>query len=257
MENKDSKGELKPCPFEKVEKDFPHELSIGKSDDSHDMFRVGCQCGARGPVMGFDKQSAIDGWNIRSIEAEAPAKGPMDPAMWLEENNISGDTMVNLDHYVEKGKEGAVYLHDLLGGYLKEFGSQGQAPRGEKRREAGWISSRYKPKRNGKHWVHFMYDGSAEVDSLVFDGDDWLIEGVKVSDHDNIAVEILEFLELPLPSPPPPKKKGPSPFGDCVVCEVGLNSVLNEGQDPYLVCGNSECTAFGVQIKTHKAGEEG
>lgn len=58
--------ELLPCPFETVEKDFEHSLGVGSSADSHYLPRVGCQCGARGPVMGTDDQSAIDGWNTRA-----------------------------------------------------------------------------------------------------------------------------------------------------------------------------------------------
>lgn len=58
--------EIEPCPFEKVEKDYEHKVSVCKEEGRHGLYRVGCACGARGPVMGFDAESAIKGWNTRA-----------------------------------------------------------------------------------------------------------------------------------------------------------------------------------------------
>lgn len=59
-------SELKPCPFAAVVKEYAHRLTIGADEDSYNLPRVCCDCGARGPVMGFDAESAIEGWNTRT-----------------------------------------------------------------------------------------------------------------------------------------------------------------------------------------------
>ena len=42
-------------------------------------------------------------------------------AMFLELLNISGDTMVDLNHNVEEGKEGAMYLHDIMAAFVEDL----------------------------------------------------------------------------------------------------------------------------------------
>jgi len=42
-------------------------------------------------------------------------------AIFLELLNISGDTMVDLNHNVEEGKEGAMYLHDIMAAFVEDL----------------------------------------------------------------------------------------------------------------------------------------
>ncbi len=74
----DKQIELLPCPFAAVEKDYEHRLTLGKSkEDSHDMWRVCCGCGARGPVMGLDEKAAMEAWNTR-VATPTPPAGQVD-----------------------------------------------------------------------------------------------------------------------------------------------------------------------------------
>lgn len=59
--------ECKPCPFEKTP-NFEHKLAIYRENIVGALPRVGCTCGARGPVAELDDQSAIDAWNMWQAE---------------------------------------------------------------------------------------------------------------------------------------------------------------------------------------------
>jgi hypothetical protein len=42
-------------------------------------------------------------------------------AIFLEENNISGDAMIELDHNITEEMKGSLYLHDIMAEFARKF----------------------------------------------------------------------------------------------------------------------------------------
>lgn len=59
------------------------------------------------------RQGVFQPMNFAGLEDKA--------AMFLELLNISGDAMVDLDHNVPDGKEGAMYLHDIMAAFVEDL----------------------------------------------------------------------------------------------------------------------------------------
>jgi hypothetical protein len=132
-------AEIKPCPFcggnaKAVHHHYKASYQAMRATftgltslDARTLWTVRCtnkDC----PVSPFtsledDKENGIKRWNTRSFssapqteDVEALAEDERtEAAIYLEEMNISGDTMVSLNHGEHNG--GAIYLHDLLAGY--------------------------------------------------------------------------------------------------------------------------------------------
>lgn len=77
--------ELKPCPFEHVEKENGHRPYIQKGQ--YDLPWIQCTCGASGPLMATEEQ-AIAAWNTR-----AP-----DPLVWQLVEALDEAEAITLDH---------------------------------------------------------------------------------------------------------------------------------------------------------------
>jgi hypothetical protein len=97
--------ELKPCAYTHVEKDLGHKTYVYKNEN--DLWRAGCNCGYRGPVMATPEQAIrahnelIDLRNTRATPTDDQCRAP------------ERDAGLPTNYDVSLALKISRYLHDL------------------------------------------------------------------------------------------------------------------------------------------------